>query len=190
MSSRAPRSGRARLAAEARVPRGSAPRGFPVVCTFKGVGLRGDLDRPPHRDKRAAVPIAEEVDRGTVQVSGGILERPDDLPALPHAKEGFLDDVFRLLPTAGHHEQQLEQPDALDFEELLERARLGIHRLRGSVPRAPEPGYLRHTSGRTSDFVVLCRGQVIEKVTREEPTETRGGERVSQQGSRQATRTR
>jgi hypothetical protein len=64
-----------------------------------------------------------ERQRRLEQVADSVVERADAIPALPHADEGLLHQVFRLGRVMRDEEECPEQPFALGLVDLLERER-------------------------------------------------------------------
>lgn len=106
------------------------------------------MDHAPERANEPPPAVAENVHRGAVRIAGGVLERADVRPALPHPEERVLRDVLGFAPAAGDREQNAVQARSFGTEEFLERCRRILHRR----PRRTAAPALRAASTLTSKF--------------------------------------
>ena len=92
-----------------------------------GVGevvVRGrEPDGPAEGEHGPAVALAEQVHRGSVEVSHGVVHPTHAVPSLPDLEEGVLHQLLRLGAVPGHEPQPPEQGPSLGLVEDLEGAR-------------------------------------------------------------------
>jgi hypothetical protein len=141
-----------------------------VVDVRERVVARGDAERLAQTEHRAPVPVPEHVHRRPEQIRGRV-GKLDLVPAFPHAEEGVLHDLLRLVTVAGHEAQGAEQTRVLLAEELFEQPRcLGHRRLHGLRVGGPERAF-NHGAWTT--------GSIYEARVRTDGPSTRRGERRS-----------
>lgn len=75
------------------------------------------MDRTSRCESRPPHPLAVQVQRGAIEVSGRILHIRHSVPALPYLQEGFLHHVFRLEAVPGEETEGTEQVRALGLHQ-------------------------------------------------------------------------